>query len=129
MEDVLLHQINEYFPDVHTRPIITDEFILENQDLQMIDFEGLEFKYIPSYMIWCLKNESSELVDWNLLNVLAEYGRAQLTSPSSIQFKYKCNKEQHEVVYKFLCWCRDSLYTLDEKQLSRALRNWGTNGS
>ena len=102
--------------------IIEDCFIEENQDLMELAVEDHLMVYVPSYMLWCLINKDLKLVDLNTVNALSEYGRCK----SEDGFRSLCSKEQREVIYKFLIWCSEEIYTADTIQIERALKNWSS---
>jgi len=105
---------------------ITDDYIQKNPDLMWIKKKINLMAYVPSYILWCLKNIDSEgnLICDYTLNALAEYGRTKDKKNSYLNFKYLCNTEQKAVVYNFLKWCKENLGFINEKQLERALKHW-----
>lgn len=106
--------------------IISDDYIQNNPDLMWIKKQINLMIYVPSYMLWCLKNKESEgnLVCDFTLNALAEYGRAKDKENSYLNFKYLCNTEQKGIVYDFIKWCKENLELINEKQIQRILKYW-----
>jgi len=89
-----------------------------------IEVEQELMRYIPSYMLWCLKNKESMLVDSYLINALSEYGRCKNPENEYLNFMFRCSKAQRNVISNFLIWCSAELYTVDQTQIERALKNW-----
>lgn len=106
--------------------IISDDYIQNNPDLMWIKKQINLMIYVPSYMLWCLKNKESEgnLVCDFTLNALAEYGRAKDKENSYLNFKYLCNEEQKGIVYNFIKWCKSDLEHINIKQIDRMFRYW-----
>ena len=103
---------------------VSDSFIEKNQNLMEIEVEKELMRYIPSYMLWCLKNKESMLIDSYLINALSEYGRCKDPENEYLNFMFRCSKEQRNVISNFLVWCSTELYTVDQTQIERALKNW-----
>ena len=83
-------------------------------------------EYMPSYMLWCVKNGDSDgnLVCDRTISALAEFGRAK-DEMNHLNFKYLCNDRQKMVVYNFLNWCLSSLILISNKdQVLRSIKNW-----
>lgn len=106
--------------------IISDDYIQNNQDLMWIKKDIDTLMYVPSYMLWCLKNKDSEgsLVCDFILKALAEYGRATDKENSYLNFKYLCNLEQKSIVHYFLKWCEENIESINKEQLQRTLKRW-----
>jgi hypothetical protein len=102
--------------------LIEDSFIEGHQDLMELSVEDHLMVYVPSYMLWCLKNKDSKLVDLNTVHALSEYGRSK--SPDG--FRSLCSAEQREVIYKFLVWCSEEIDTADAVQIERSLKKWSS---
>ena len=117
-------EIIKVFPEVLVEPIVTNEFIEENQNLMEIPNEINHIKYVPSYMLWCLRKKESELVDMYTINALAEYGRSKAIDNNYLNFKHLCSPSQKNVVVSFLNWCLKELYTVEKEQIERAVKNW-----
>jgi len=118
-------ELEEVF-SLTSKTMISNEYIQNNPDLMWIKKRIDLMTYVPSYILWCLKNKESEgnLVCDYTLNALAEYGRAKDKENSYINFKYLCNAEQKAFVYNFLKWCAANLEFINKKQLQRALKHW-----
>lgn len=121
----LEHQIIHTFSKVLDEPKVTNDFIMHNQDIMELVEETDYFQYVPAYMLWCLINKDSELVDMNIVNALAEYGRSKNHENNYLNFKFRCNIEQKNTVIMFLKWCMAEISTSDKTQIERALKNWG----
>jgi len=106
--------------------IVPDEFIQNNPDLMWIKEKIDLIVYVPSYMLWCLKNREAggHLVCDYTINALAEYGRSKDKENTHMNFKHLCDVEQKAMVYHFLKWCEANLEFIDEKQLQRTLNRW-----
>lgn len=101
---------------------VTDAFIEENFNLMEIVSDIDDSEYIPNYMLWCVKNtDNGSLVFDYTVNALAEYGRMK----GADSFKSQCNAAQKRIVCRFLEWCLNNVVACNEKQVERALRNWG----
>lgn len=120
----LEEQIFSAFPEVSDEPIINDSFIISNQNLMELEENINYLKYVPSYMLWCIKNKDSELVDEYTINALAEYGRSKSKENTYLNFMHCCSIEQKLVVIQFLEWCKKEIDTTDNNQISRAISNW-----
>ena len=104
--------------------VIPDEFIVSNPDEVWLN-SGIDYMiYVPSYMLWCVKNGDSDgnLVTDYTITALAEFGRAK-SLENKLNFKFLCNNEQRAVVYNFLNWCLSNLIC-NEEQVLRAIKNW-----
>jgi len=106
--------------------VISDEFICENDDLMSIKSEINYMVYVPSYMIWCLKNKE---IDGNLIcdytiYALSEYGRAKKSGSEYLNFKFLCSTQQKKLVWLFLSWCADNLDFCNTKQIERSIKHW-----
>ena len=119
----LSFEIAKYF-SITDSSRISDSFIEKNQNLMEIEVEKELMRYIPSYMLWCLKNKESMLIDSYLINALSEYGRCKDPENEYLNFMFRCSKEQRNVISNFLVWCSTELYTVDQTQIERALKNW-----
>ena len=119
-------EIESAFPKTLNAPIVSNDFILNNQNIMELEENIDLFKYVPSYMIWTIKNsdEYEELVDGYTINTLAEYGKTKSIDNPYLNFMHLCNKKQKLAVIKFLKWCSRELSLVDENQIERALRNW-----
>ncbi len=104
--------------------IIEDSFIEENPSIMEIEVESELMQYVPSYMLWCLKNKDSALVDTHIVNALAEYGRCKNPENEHLNFMFRCSSEQRKVVTNFLIWCSTEIASSDQEQICRALKNW-----
>ena len=124
MNSELVNSIKACFPEIETEPLVSSEFVVENQCIFDFESNGKELKLVPSYMLWCINAEDKLLVDHHLIHVLAEYGRAKHDGPEWLRFMHQCNREQVKVVLTFLRWCESNLLVVDEKQLRRAIQNW-----
>ncbi len=105
---------------------VTDEFIAKHADIMWINEEIEYMVYVPSYMLWCLKNKDNEgsLVFDYTVNALAEFGCSKNPKIKRLNFKFLCDDKQKKVVCKFLNWCQSSLLLKHEEQLDRAIKNW-----
>jgi hypothetical protein len=106
--------------------IVSDEFISNNTSVLWLK-EDVDFMvYVPSYMLWCLKNKDDEgsLVFDNTISALAEFGRSKNPQMPHLNFKFLCNDRQKELVCRFLNWCRSDLMLNYGEQLDRAIKNW-----
>jgi|GEM_PF-1278204 len=106
--------------------ILSDEFIRENEDLMWFKEEIDHLVYVPSYMLWCLKNGE---VDGNLIceytiRSIAEYGRAKDPENIDLNFKFRCTPKQRELVCQFLTWCNATLELCDNEQINRSIKHW-----
>ena len=119
----LSFEIAKYF-SITDSSRVSDSFIEKNQNLMEIEVEKELMRYIPSYMLWCLKNKESMLIDSYLINALSEYGRCKDPENEYLNFMFRCSKEQRNVISNFLVWCSTELYTVDQTQIERALKNW-----
>ena len=122
-------EIRKAFPTVSTAAPVTDEFIEANPNLMELDEEFDQFEYVPAYMLWCLHNKDSALVDLYTVNVLAEYGRAKDSSNNYLNFKHRCSSAQVEAVTNFLKWCHEEIPSADATQIERALKRWKVRNS
>lgn len=111
------------FPAVKEKPIITDEFIETNQNIMEMDNVD-HFKIVPAYILWCIKNKDSSLVDMYTVNALAVYGRTKIKNDTYFNFKWRCNAAQKSVVITFLEWCKNKIVTSEIDQIERALKQW-----
>ncbi|MDH5178074.1 MAG: hypothetical protein OEZ39_16335 [Gammaproteobacteria bacterium] len=119
-------EIKNVFPGVLSEPSIPDSFIEENENIMELEGEVDYFKFVPAYMLWCLKFKDKKLVDVNTVNALAEYGRTKIKENSHLNFMHLCNAEQKKVVAKFLEWCAKEIITADKTQIERAVKNWSS---
>jgi hypothetical protein len=104
---------------------VPDEFIISNPDVLWLEKEIDYMIYIPSYILWCLKNRDSDgnLVCDRTRSALAELGRAKdLTN--HLNFKFLCNNKQKELIFHFLNWCLSNLLWCQKEQITRAIKNW-----
>jgi hypothetical protein len=83
------------------------------------DWKGFRF-YLPAYMIWTINNpESNSIIGWNTVWAL---------DPTSISKLYKkpfveiLNKQQIEVVVKFLEYCVEDTDYRDDKSAATCLK-------
>jgi hypothetical protein len=106
--------------------VISDEFIVSNPDAVWLNNDIDYMTYVPSYMLWCLKNGDSDgnLVTDFTITALAEFGRAK-SLENKLNFKFLCNYDQRRIVLSFLQHCLLNLkYSSTEEQIKRAIKNW-----
>jgi len=72
---VLEEQIITAFPKALIESGVSDNFIINNQNLMDPDGNIDHFSCVPSYMLWCINKNKEELVDNYTVNALAEYGK------------------------------------------------------
>jgi len=120
----LEEEIISAFPKVLSDPKVMDEFIEENENIMELEGEIDHLKFVPAYMLWCIRNKDLKLVDLNTVNALAEYGRTKMKENNYLNFMYLCNPEQKNIVLRFLEWCLNEILTVDETQVERAIKNW-----
>jgi hypothetical protein len=104
--------------------VVSNAFILNNPDVLWLENEIDYMAYVPSYVLWCIKNKD---IDGNLIfdhtiKALAEFGRAKDTN-NRLNFKFLCNDEQKELIYNFLNWCLTNLLC-NKAHVIRAIKNW-----
>lgn len=116
--------IKRDFPKIIEDPVISDQFIEENEDIMMVPQDIDLMKYVPSYMLWSVRNKDKKLVDQYTVNALAEYGRAKPDAREYLTFKYTCNENQIRTVINFLYFCRNEILVSDKEQIDRALKHW-----
>ena len=106
--------------------VISDEFICENDDLMWLNSEINYMIYVPSYMIWCIKNKEIDgnLICDNTIRALAEYGRAKKPDNPYLNFKFLCSSQQKELVCLFLSWCDSNLELCNTEQIERSIKHW-----
>ena len=106
--------------------LILDEFICENDDLMWIKSKINYMVYVPSYMLWCLKNRERDgnLICDNTISALAEYGRAKDSNNEYLNFKFLCSNQQKELVSLFLSWCSNNLEFCNKEQIERSIKHW-----
>jgi len=111
--------------DLSDETIISDKFIVENDDLMMIKPGIDEMIYIPSYMLWCIKNKDKDgnLIGDYTIRTLAEFGRVK-NSNNNIHFKFRCTTEQRDLVCLFLSWCESNLVFCNVEQIQRSIKQW-----
>ncbi len=114
------------FPKVQNEPLVTDEFIEENENIMEIPGDIDHFKYVPAYMLWCIRKKDIKLVDMYTVNAVAEYGRTKMKENNYLNFKWRCNSEQRKAVHHFLEWCKNEITTVDATQIERATKNWSS---
>ena len=121
----LAEEIKKEF-NLSPETVVSDDYIQDNVDLMWIKEEINTLLYVPSYVLWCIKNKEKDgnLVVVYTLNALAEYGRAKDKENNHLNFKFLCNSNQKEAVLKFLQWCEINLELVDDKQLQRTLKHW-----
>jgi hypothetical protein len=106
--------------------MLSDMFINANPDLLSLE-DGLDYLiYVPSYMIWVLRNRELDgnlNCDYTIL-ALAEYGRAKDSENEFLNFKYRCSKSQKSQIVLFLIWCKENLKFCDNAQIQRSLKHW-----
>ena len=117
-------EITTAFPEITDDTRVADKFIEENENIMEINAEIDHFKYVPAYMIWCIKNRDRKLVDMHTINALAEYGRTKLKDDNYLNFKYRCNSTQKASILSFLKWCATEIVISDEIQIERAIKQW-----
>lgn len=83
--------------------VVSDRFICDNTDLLWLKEEIDYMIYVPSYMLWCVKNGDADgnLVCDRTISALAEFGRAK-NAENRLNFKFLCNDKQRFVVFSFL---------------------------
>jgi len=115
-------QIEDGF-DLSKETLISDDFIIENDDLMWIKSEIDYMVYIPSYMLWCIRNKDKDgnLVGDNTISALAEFGRMKSSNTS---FKSHCSTEQKKLICLFLSWCEINLDFCNKEQIKRSLKQW-----
>ncbi len=105
---------------------INDEFIESHADpmWEITDFEPI--KYLPSYMVWCVRNGNRDgnLVCAGTINAIAESGRSRSPNITHLNFKYRCTEQQKLIVARFLIWCLYNLSYEDENQIKRSIKQW-----
>jgi hypothetical protein len=106
--------------------IVSDEFISSNADILWLKERVDYLVYMPSYMLWCIKNldDQGSLVFDHTIRALAEFGRSKNPQLKHLGFKFICNARQKAVIYQFLIWCQSNLFSYHEEQLDRAIKNW-----
>jgi hypothetical protein len=106
--------------------IVSDEFISHNTSVLWLKEEVDYMVYVPSYMLWCLKNKDDEgsLVFNDTISALAEFGRSKNPQIIHLNFKFLCDDRQKKLVCQFLKWCRSDLLLIYEEQLDRAIKSW-----
>lgn len=111
--------------DLSEGTIISDKFIIENDDLMWLQIEIDHMVYVPSYMLWCIRNKDKDgnLVCDYTISALAEYGRVKNTN-NNAHFKFRCSTEQRELVCLFLSWCEDNLDFCNVEQIQRSIKQW-----
>jgi hypothetical protein len=122
--DITSQILNEFH--LSEDDIILDEFICENDDLMWIKSEINYMVYVPSYMLWCLKNRERDgnLICDNTINALAEYGRAKDLNNEYLSFKFQCSNQQKQLVRLFLSWCSNNLEFCNIEQIERSIKHW-----
>lgn len=119
---------SQIFKEFHlsVEDIVSDEFICENDDLMWIKSEIDYMVYVPSYMIWCLKNKeiNGNLICDNTIHALAEYGRAKKSDNTHLNFKFMCSTQQKKLVCIFLSWCANNLDFCNTEQIERSIKHW-----
>ena len=121
----LEEEINKEF-NLTPETVVSNDYIQENVDLMWVKEEINTLLYVPSYILWCIKNKEKDgnLVVVYTLNALAEYGRAKDENNKYLNFKFLCNSSQRKAILNFLKWCEINLELNDEKQLQRTLKHW-----
>jgi len=111
--------------DLSEETIISDKFIIENDDLMWLKIEIDHMVYVPSYMLWCIRNKDKDgnLVCDYTISALAEYGRVKSTN-NNAHFKFRCSTEQRELVCLFLSWCEYNLDFCNVEQIQRSIKQW-----
>lgn len=79
---------------------------------------------IPQYMLWVVKygDADGNIVCENTLSDLAFLGRTQ--KPTITMFRQMCNKQQSEIISKFIKWCMRNLFLPDKTIIDRVQKYW-----
>lgn len=106
--------------------LISSSFISDNEDLMWIKADINLILYVPSYMVWCIKNKniSDSLIFDYTINAISEYGRCKDESNNYLNFKYQCTPEQIIIIVQFLDWCLNNLMFCDKLQIKRSIKHW-----
>ncbi|OZG72314.1 hypothetical protein BTA51_16400 [Hahella sp. CCB-MM4] len=135
VEDVAIDSITmreeliKAFPSLAERGL--SEVYIENHPDIMWDIPEISLdRAVPLYMLWCVDHmkEEGSLVFDNTISALNKYARVKNHTANDQNFRFLCDHNQIEVVRTFLRWCRDSLVLDYEPMLSRAIRNWDSDG-
>ncbi len=105
---------------------LEESYIKENTDLLWVKGNFDPMKYVPNYILWCLRNRDRDgnLVAHHIIRTLSEYGRAKNPNNDYLNFKYKCSLSQKELVIEFLKWSRSGLVLAEEEIINRAIKQW-----
>ena len=106
--------------------IISDEFIELNEDLMWLKEEVDYFVYLPSYMLWCIRNSDSNqnLVCDRTVSTIAEFGRYEGSEITHLKFKSRCSVIQRSVIVSFLNWVLVNTVVCNEEEIKRSLKRW-----
>ena len=104
--------------------LLSDEHISENPN-PLFDNPGMPQEFlIPQYMLWVVKHGDADgnIICENTLSDIAYLGRTK--KPSVTPFKQMCNKQQTELVSKFIHWCKQNLFLPNEAVIERVQKYW-----
>lgn len=106
--------------------LLPDSFIEKNDDLMWLEGEIDYLVYVPSYMLWCIRNgeKDGNLVCERTISAIAEFGRCKNSELSHLNFRFLCRDEQRAVVSSFLVWASNNLELCDNEQIKRSIKRW-----
>ncbi|MFC5472801.1 hypothetical protein [Paraherbaspirillum soli] len=122
----IVQVIQNAFPDAMNESSISDEAIQQNESLMEIEGTPDYLKYVPAYMLWCIRNKDNydQLVTDYTIDAIANFGRSKIEHNNHFNFRYRCNAEQRSAVASFLRWCLENLTIVDEEQIKRSIKYW-----